>query len=73
MESTRWSEAIFVRTCIFNHRMFLFSCSELQAGTLRENRIEDGTEIRLVPAVESGVMVSVLLARVHIAVPVSIC
>lgn len=32
--------------------------SELQSGTLSENRIVDGTELRLVPAVESGVTVS---------------
>ena len=35
-------------------------CSELNAGTLSENSIEDGTELRLVPAIESGVTVSVV-------------
>ena len=34
-------------------------CSELVSGTLSSNNIEDGTEIRLVPAVESGVTVCV--------------
>ena len=32
--------------------------SELASGTLAENGIADGTEVRLVPAIESGVMVS---------------
>ena len=36
-------------------------CSELVSGTLSSNSIEDGTEIRLVPAVESGVTVCVYL------------
>ena len=36
------------------------SCSELDSGTLGENAIQDGTEIRLVPAVESGVTVRFL-------------
>ena len=33
----------------------LLHSSELDSGTLGENAIQDGTEIRLVPAVESGV------------------
>ena len=40
----------------------LSPCSELNAGTLSENSIEDGTELRLVPAIESGVTVSVQLS-----------
>lgn len=33
----------------------LLHSNELNAGTLSENSIEDGTELRLVPAIESGV------------------
>ena len=40
------------------HPCFSFTCSELDSGTLGENEIQDGSEIRLVPAVESGVTVS---------------
>ena len=40
-------------------------CSELASGTLSSNSIEDGTEIRLVPAVESGVTVCVCLQYAH--------
>jgi len=36
------------------------SCSELDSGTLGDNAVQDGTEIRLVPAVESGVTVRFL-------------
>lgn len=36
---------------------YVVTCSELVSGTLSSNSIEDGTEIRLVPAVESGVTV----------------
>lgn len=36
-------------------------CSALDTGTLRDNGIEDGTEVRLVPAIESGVTVSLSL------------
>ncbi len=39
--------------------IFCVSCfSALGEGTLMENRIEGGTELRLVPAIESGVTVS---------------
>ena len=38
------------------------SCSELDSGTLGDNAVQDGTEIRLVPAVESGVTVRFLWA-----------
>ena len=36
----------------------LWFCSALDSGTLTENGIVDGTEVRLVPAIESGVTVS---------------
>ena len=32
--------------------------SELKSGTLTQNRISDGTEVLLVPALETGVAVS---------------
>lgn len=38
--------------------MMISPRSELDAGTLTENGIDDGTEVRLVPAIESGVTVS---------------
>ena len=37
--------------------LHVVTCSELVSGTLNSNSIEHGTEIRLVPAVESGVTV----------------
>lgn len=43
------------------------SHSELVSGTLSSNSIEDGTEIRLVPAVESGVTVCTCI-HVHVGV-----
>ena len=41
-------------------------CSELVSGTLSSNNIEDGTEIRLVPAVESGVTVCTCTCRLYV-------
>jgi len=40
---------------------FLY-CSPLEGGTLLNNKIESGTELRLVPAIESGVTVSSTLS-----------
>lgn len=42
---------------------FFFPCSALDTGTLTENGIDDGTEVRLVPAIESGVTVSCRISR----------
>ena len=49
-----------------------FPCSELNAGTLSENSIEDGTELRLVPAIESGVTVSLRLSVCLSTLPVCV-
>lgn len=39
---------------------FMMFCRELVSGSLVSNGIEEGSEIRLVPAIESGVTVSCL-------------
>lgn len=38
--------------------LLLSPFSALESGTLSDNKIEDETELRLVPAIESGVTVS---------------
>lgn len=48
---------MFDKTITFSRPVHCVTCSELVSGTLSSNSIEDGTEIRLVPAVESGVTV----------------
>ncbi len=47
---------------------FFLLCSALDSGTLTENGIIDGTEVRLVPAIESGVTVSLCRWLQYIAV-----
>ena len=37
---------------------FFFSNRELKSGTLSENGVQNGGEIRLIPSLESGVNVS---------------